>query len=433
MDRLVRLAHRRLGTAPRALADEEDVVLSAFDSFLRAVNKERFSQLEDRSDLWQVLYEDAPSLRRLDNAIPRDLETVCLKCLQKKPEQRYQTSTELAEDLNRWLTGHPIQARPVSYVERSWRWCRRNSTITALSAAVAIVLLAGTAVSGFFWFQSEAARRTLAQTNVDLLTETDRANQKAIEARANSIRAECEASCARAESKRADAEAASAKSSAHEAHLNLKAVERTAYASDMLAAQRDWEEANIGQLRQRLDRYRNRDDLKGFEWGYWDRLVEGDLLTLNGHASEVNSVTFNPDGTWLAFGGGYGDNSVKVWNAATGQLLRTLNGHTNAVQRVVFSPDGKRLASASHDKTVKVWDVATGQETLTLNGHTSFVNSVAFSPDGTRLAYTGSVGGQKMWNAATGQLLLTLEGYIGYVSSVIFSPDGTRLAGGGVL
>src|SRR5207249_4526695 len=98
------------------------------------------------------------------------------------------------------------------------------------------------------------------------------------------------------------------------------------------------------------------------------------------------------------------------------------------VESVAFSPDGKRLASGSYDQTVKVWDAATGQETLTHKGHTGWVSSVAFSPDGKRLASASVDGTVKVWEAARGRGTLTLKGHTGWVSSVCFSPDGQRLA-----
>src|SRR5262249_37321106 len=86
----------------------------------------------------QILHAEARPPRRLNAAIPRDLETVALKCLAKEPARRYATARQLADDLRRWLNGEPIRARPVGAAERVWRWCRRNpvpATLTALLAA----------------------------------------------------------------------------------------------------------------------------------------------------------------------------------------------------------------------------------------------------------------------------------------------------------
>ncbi|MEH2014569.1 WD40 repeat domain-containing protein, partial [Nostoc sp.] len=109
-----------------------------------------------------------------------------------------------------------------------------------------------------------------------------------------------------------------------------------------------------------------------------------ELNTLEGHSSAVSSVVFSPDGQRLASASG--DNTIKLWDAATGKPLQTLSGHSSWVNSVVFSPDGQRLASASDDKTIKLWDAATGKPLQTLSGHSSWVNSVVFSPDGQRLA-----------------------------------------------
>ncbi|MEH2025364.1 nSTAND1 domain-containing NTPase, partial [Nostoc sp.] len=101
---------------------------------------------------------------------------------------------------------------------------------------------------------------------------------------------------------------------------------------------------------------------------------------LEGHSNYVYSVAFSPDGKTIASASG--DNTVKLWNAATGKEITTLNGHSNYVYSVAFSPDGKTIASASGDNTVKLWNAATGKEITTLNGHSNYVYSVAFSPDG---------------------------------------------------
>ncbi len=114
--------------------------------------------------LHQVLNDEPRSPHSLNDRIPRDLETISLKAMSKEPSRRYQTAQALAEDLTRYLAGQPISARPVGRIERTWRWCRRNPSVASLSAAVVVVLLAGTTVSTIFGIEAEAqAREALAE------------------------------------------------------------------------------------------------------------------------------------------------------------------------------------------------------------------------------------------------------------------------------
>ncbi|RKK57406.1 Vegetative incompatibility protein HET-E-1 [Fusarium oxysporum] len=160
----------------------------------------------------------------------------------------------------------------------------------------------------------------------------------------------------------------------------------------------------------------------------WDAATGACLQTLEGHSGSVTSVVFSADGQRLASGSV--DNTVKIWDAATGACLQTLKGHGSLVKSVVFSADGQRLASGSDDNTVKIWDTATGSCLQTLEGHGSLVKSVVFSADGQRLASGSYDNTVKIWDAATGACLQTLEGHSGSVTSVVFSADGQRLASG---
>jgi tetratricopeptide (TPR) repeat protein len=134
-----------------------------------------FQGESDLATLQQVQSEDPVAPSRLRPQMPRDLETICLKCLAKEPQRRYATAGALADDLRRWLGGKPISARPVGRAERLWRWSQRNPALATLAAAVVLILIAGTTVSLLFALRSQENARQ-ANRHADL------AQQKAEEA-----------------------------------------------------------------------------------------------------------------------------------------------------------------------------------------------------------------------------------------------------------
>ena len=120
---------------------------------------------EKRMLLYQVMNNEPPSPRKLKGTVPRDLETICLKCMEKAPARRYATAAEVAEELQRFLSNRPILARPVGNVERTWRWCRRNPAlagvlITHVFLFVAILIFSGIAYD--VW----RARRAERESNI---------------------------------------------------------------------------------------------------------------------------------------------------------------------------------------------------------------------------------------------------------------------------
>jgi hypothetical protein len=376
---------------------------------------------QDRLHLVEQIGRQEPArLRTLDPRIPRDLETLVMKAIEKDPRRRYASADDLAEDLRRFLADEPILARRIGPVERLGRWGRRNPLVAALSAAV--VLVAALGFAGVF-----------GQMQV---------------AQANEREAKQHAAQAEQQKQNAKAERDEAQRQRDEVQALNDRLQRTLYAAHMNLAQQAWEAGDIQRVLELLAQHRPKPgetDLRHFEWYHLYRLCHADLLTLKGHIAGLpadRSVAFSPDGKRLADAAGWlRKGEVKVWDAQTGQELLTLKGGSHGV---VFSLDGKRVVSSRRypaagpvgSGEAKVWDAQTGQELLTLKGHTYGFGSLIFSPDGKRLVSCDRRENTlKVWDAQTGQELLSLKGAGASAAfsvvfspfSVVFSPDGHRL------
>jgi len=353
--------------------------------------------------LHQVLHEEPRPPRLLNHRIPRDLQTICLKCLQKEPKRRYRDAAELHADLRRWLTGEPITARPVGEIERLWRWSKRNPRVAILSAALILALLGGM---------------------IGVTTQWQRAEKNATRYQEEADR-----------NMRLAAQERKAREAAQEEKLMAR---RNQYISDMNLAWQAWDEHNLRRAVKLLESHRpaspEDNDFRHFEWYCLWRLCHPDTKIFH-HGSPVTSVAFSPDGSLIA-SGSREDRTVKVWNCEAGDQVATLQTEA-PVLSVAFFPDGRELVATSESGVkkplVKVRDVESGRCLHVLEGHSDWVSSARFSPIRNSLATASRDGTIKLWDLETGNEATSFlwGGQPGPIWAMTFSPDGELLVVGG--
>lgn len=325
---------------------------------------------------------DPTPLRRLRNAVPRDLETICMKLLEKEPHRRYATAADLRDDLIRFQAEMPILARPNSLVERAARWARRQPLVAGLAATVIIGVVASFAI--------------VATQNAKLNRALDRAATNWRIAQ--------------------DREVSNA---------------RFLYAADIKLANNALLDGDARFMRQVLDRSipeEGEPDLRGFEWWYLDSKLDKAVATFTDNGGEVYSVDFSPDGRRVASCGQ--DGTIRVRDVATGTEAFRLVGHQGEVNWVRHSPEGTELASASDDGTIRLWNASTGEEKAAFRGHDRAI-AVVYSPDGRWLVSGGHEGRVLLWDRASRALVRELGRHPGRVSTLDYSSDNASVASGG--
>ena len=333
-----------------------------------------FDEKERNRLIKQVTESDPVRLNKLNRHVPRDLETIVHKAIEKDSGQRYATAGALAEDLQRFITDEPIQARRVRQAERLWRWSRRHKAVAALLTTLATVLTVGTAVMAVLW---------------------SRAEESASIARRNEVRAQTLASQEAA----ARGEALALATKEAKARAEAQAQERRALEKAELLAREDYvNRVNRAYREVQDDNVALAEDLlhgcprerRGWEWHFVERLCNSERRVLDLGNTSVNALAFSPDGTWAVSGAGYVPHSyssaiaptVDVRDVNTGQRRKTLPGAKGTVFHVAVSPDGKKVAAGCSAGLVLVWDAATGQSAWTQSEPGLDAMSVSFSPDG---------------------------------------------------
>jgi WD40 repeat protein len=332
--------------------------------------------------LLQVKFTDPVSPTHLQPKLSRDLATICLRCLQKEPRQRYASALALAEDLHRFLEGQPIRARPVGMLARTIKWVRRRPAVAALGAGIFLIMALGFVGVTWQWREAENAR-TMAQ-----------------EAR--------------------------------------RTAEDRLYFNRIALAHQAWRGYQVGQADRLLDECiptGDQEDRRSWEWQYLRRLSRAAQFTLTGHTLGVQGVAFSRDGRLLASCSGEwrGEHpgEILVWDAATGKLLHTFRGHERGVNNVAFAPDGRLLASVGDDWTLRLWDLTRPDDAPVVLKSDDGATNVAFSPNGSLLAATYSNRVVRIWDVKSRTLLGTHVKHVNNVFAVAFHPTERKIATAG--
>jgi WD40 repeat protein len=364
----------------------------------------------------------APSL--LQRKVPRDLETICLKCLEKDKRRRYISAAELAEDLRRFVDGEPIRARPVGAGLRFYKWARRRPAVAALilvSLTAAFTLVVGTLSFTLALQQKTAVAEKARDDAIDQEKETEKERD----------RAKAQEEIAKGERARAERERDNARMEKDRADENLRAAEQNLYtaqlarASSLLLAH---------EPEQALEQLHNTEgcpiDRRDFTWGVLTRLcrlelARGEVPVLK-HPAAVSAIAISPDGKTLASGDDKG--AIRLWDIFTGREIGAVTGHTARIRSIAFHPKGKSLVVSSVDQTVRLWDLDPARERWSRPMFT--VDQVAFNRTGDRIVMT-SIRGFTLVDAATGVEQAVRQHNNGGVRSVLFTHDGSTIIYGG--
>jgi WD40 repeat protein/serine/threonine protein kinase len=447
---------------------------AAFDEMLRIIREEDPPKPSTRLSASDALPSIAANRHtepaRLNKAVQGELDSIVMKAIDKDRNVRYATAATLAQDIERYLSNEPVQARSPSSLYRFRKFARRNRLTLLTLAVVAGALLIGATAATWQAIRATSSERVTRETLVDL--------QRAIAESEQARRGEVQQRTVAAEQRDL-------------AIQRELLVRRHLYAAQMNNAYDAWKQNLSSRGLEILSQYLPKSgepDFRGFDWYYlwrcWHK--EKHLITMNGSFTTVafhpnsqfvatavrsspqvrifdiesglqtflwtcpdvgiSRLAFSPDGTMLAAGGfdrkgdGVRPASIRVWEFPTGRVIATLSGHTRSISSLEFSPNGKFMASASSggldakvgaiDGEAKLWDVASHTLLYDFGNYPHGVSQIAFAPNSQRLAAAGYNSSIRVYDTATGKTIAEhpLESALTFCNGITYSPDGELLA-----
>lgn len=306
-----------------------------------------FAADSDLEVLRRIESSEPSRLRSRARAIPRDLETICLKCLEKDPARRYPTARALSEDLQRFLDGRLILARRPLFVERISKWVSRNPALAGLISVSALAMTVF--VIGLAW------------SNVR------------IKAREQALR-------------------------------------QYTYNVDMRLAQEAWDNSMPQEARALLQKYvpqRGEVDLRRMEWHYLNDSFERDGEVLFKQATPVHSLIVTADGQLVATGDNAG--TLRVWSRASRQQLWEQGDHALGEIAITVPHSGRQLFAAGKDGVIRVWNAETGRPEREMREHTATVVALSVSFDDHHLFSGDADGKVLMWDLHDFSVVKTID------------------------
>ncbi|MFQ5806601.1 MAG: protein kinase [Phycisphaerae bacterium] len=376
----------------------------------------------------RIREEEPARLASINKTFRGEIETIVVKALEKDKTRRYQSASDLAGDIRRYLRGEPIEAKRDSALYVLGKNLRRHRVIVTATTVVLVLLAAFGVLSSI-----------QAERNRELAAAERAARLEAV-----------------ASKNRADREA--------------EKLRRSLYFSRIGFAQAAYSANDLERMRRLLEECPS--DLRGWEWSYllrlsdqssgsirfdqpggmsaafsrgartavtsrfggqiqvWDTASGRRLQTIQPPAMDLTlALAVSPDGQRIVAGANR--QRVVVYDAANGRVLSEVKPLSDQSVRVsVFSPDGARVFTGGWDPIATIWDMATGRVLQTIRTAGGTVNSAAFRPDGSRLAVADKTFAIGMWDTATGEQRQSFVGHTDHVQALAFSPDGRRLASG---